>query len=377
MLLRNTDVFERWRRLGLNYMFRGMEALDEAGLDLFRKRVSPDENFQALEVARKIGLTVAINLIVSPDWDTKQFALVRMWALSVPEIVNLTVMTPYPGTEIWHTEAQKLTSLDYRLFDIQHAVLPTKLPLDVFYQELVKTQSVLNRKHLGVAAVAQTFGIIGRNLMHGQTNFARMLWKFNKVYNAPRQYGDHLASRLIAGWATAAPPSAERKDRTCSISSLVISVANALIFWSLKETWRPPVTPPWVPVPPRMLVGMDLPLPRGRPRLGRHRGRRDQPPHPTGTSPGRAVHRCGPRLGTHHRSHRPQSRSTPPRYLGRSSRRPPGVATVVTAHGGCRSGVHPGRHPAALLHRLLTVGARGSWHGSRMVQDGGWLEAGR
>lgn len=191
VLLRNTDVFERWRRLGLNYMFLGMEALDEAGLDLFRKRVSPDENFQALEVARKIGLTVAINLIVSPDWDTKQFALVRKWALSVPEIVNLTVMTPYPGTEIWHTEAQKLTSLDYRLFDIQHAVLPTKLPLDVFYQELVKTQSVLNRKHLGVAAVAQTFGIIGRNLMHGQTNFARMLWKFNKVYNAPRQYGDH------------------------------------------------------------------------------------------------------------------------------------------------------------------------------------------
>jgi len=254
VLLRNTDVFERWRRLGLNYMFLGMEALDEAGLDLFRKRVSPDENFQALEVARKIGLTVAINLIVSPDWDTKQFALVRKWALSVPEIVNLTVMTPYPGTEIWHTEALKLTSLDYRLFDIQHAVLPTKLPLDVFYQELVKTQSVLNRKHLGVAAVAQTFGIIGRNLMHGQTNFARMLWKFNKVYNAPRQYGDHLASRLIAGWATAAPPSAERKNRTCSISSLVISVANALIFGSLKETWRPPVTPPWVPVPPRMLV---------------------------------------------------------------------------------------------------------------------------
>ncbi len=134
---------------------------------------------------------MAINLIVSPDWDTKQFALVRKWALSVPEIVNLTVMTPYPGTEIWHTEAQKLTSLDYRLFDIQHAVLPTKLPLDVFYQELVTTQSVLNRKHLGVAAVAQTFGIIGRNLMHGQTNFARMLWKFNKVYNAPRQHGDH------------------------------------------------------------------------------------------------------------------------------------------------------------------------------------------
>lgn len=191
VLLRNQDVFERWRRLGLNYMFLGMEALDEAGLDLFRKRVNPDENFRALEVARGIGLTVAVNLIVSPDWDVNQFELVRKWALSVPEIVNLTVMTPYPGTEIWHTEARKLTTRDYRLFDIQHAVLPTKLPLHVFYQQLVKTQSVLNRKHLGAAALAQTFGVVGHHLLRGQTNFARMLWKFNKVYNADRQYGDH------------------------------------------------------------------------------------------------------------------------------------------------------------------------------------------
>lgn len=192
VLIRNREVFERWKRLGLNYMFLGMEALDEAGLDLYRKRVSPNENFEALEIARKIGLTVAINLIVDPQWDVKQFQLVRKWALSVPEIVNLTVMTPYPGTEIWHTEARKLTSRDYRLFDIQHAVVPTKLPLPVFYKELVKTQNILNKKHLGVAAVASTFGVIGRHLLHGQTNFATMLWKFNKVYNANRQYGDHL-----------------------------------------------------------------------------------------------------------------------------------------------------------------------------------------
>ena len=187
----NPEVFERWKRLGLNYMFLGMEALDEEGLDLFRKRVNPDQNFEALEVARKIGMTVAINLIVDPQWDRQQFQRVREWALSVPEIVHLTVMTPYPGTEIWHTESRKLTTRDYRLFDIQHAVLPTKLPLPVFYEELVKTQSVINRKHLGVAAVAQTLGIIGKHLVHGQTNFARMLWKFPRVYNAERQLADH------------------------------------------------------------------------------------------------------------------------------------------------------------------------------------------
>ncbi|QKG25989.1 hopanoid C-3 methylase HpnR [Actinomadura verrucosospora] len=191
VLLRHPEVFERWRRLGLNYMFLGMEALDEEGLDRYRKRTSPDTNVKALELARKMGLTVAINLIVDPAWDARQFKLVREWALSVPEIVNLTVMTPYPGTEIWHTESRKLTTRDYRLFDIQHAVVPTNLPLYEFYRELVKTQSVMNRKHLGVAAAAQTLGIMGRHLWHGQTNFARSIWKFRSVYNAGRQYGDH------------------------------------------------------------------------------------------------------------------------------------------------------------------------------------------
>ncbi len=191
VLLRNTDVFERWARLGLKYMFLGMEALDAGGLELYRKRVSQDQNIHALEAARKLGIMVAINLIVDPAWDTGQFRVVREFALSVPEIVHLTVLTPYPGTEIWHTESRRLTTRDYRLFDIQHAVVPTTLPLGQFYAELVRTQAVISRKHLGVAAVTGAARVLARNLAHGQTNFARMLWKFNRVYNPDRQLADH------------------------------------------------------------------------------------------------------------------------------------------------------------------------------------------
>jgi hopanoid C-3 methylase len=192
VLIRNEEVFRRWKRLGLNYMFLGLEALDEEGLRAFRKRTTPKVNNQALEIARSIGLSVAINIIADPDWDEARFAFVREWAMSVPEIVNITVQTPYPGTETWVTESRRLTTLDYRLFDVQHAVLPTRLPLHRFYQELVKTQAVLARKHLGVAALAKTSGIVARQLLHGQTNFVKMIWKFDQVYNADRQYSEHL-----------------------------------------------------------------------------------------------------------------------------------------------------------------------------------------
>src|SRR5437660_1262273 len=171
VLVKNEEVFAYWRRLGLHYMFLGLEALDEEGLKLLRKRVTPSENWKALEIARRLGFTVALNIIADPDWDERRFAVVREWALSVPEVVHLTVSTPYPGTETWLTESRKLTTRDYRLFDVQHAVLPTRLPLARFYEELVKTQGILNRKHLGWGAIRKASGLAIRSLLRGQTNY--------------------------------------------------------------------------------------------------------------------------------------------------------------------------------------------------------------
>ncbi len=204
VLLRNREVFERWTKLGLSYMFLGLEAIDEEGLERHRKRVRLGDNERALEVARELGLMVAVNIIADPDWDERRFEVVRQWALEVPEIVHLTINTPYPGTETWLTESRRFTSRDYRLFDVQHAVLPTHLPLARFYEEFVQTQNVLNRKHMGLQAAYDAFGIMLQLLARGQTNFFRMLWKFNSVYSAERLLADHAQPER---YAMSLPPS--------------------------------------------------------------------------------------------------------------------------------------------------------------------------
>jgi hopanoid C-3 methylase HpnR len=191
VLLRNKAVFKFWKTLGLEYMFLGLEAIDEEGLKRYRKRVTLSKNFEALEYARSLDITVAVNIIADPSWDRDRFKVVRDWCLEIPEVVNISINTPYPGTETWHTESRRLTTRDYRLFDIQHAVLPTKLPLPEFYKELVETQRVLAYKHLGWAALRQCAGIVVRQLLRGQTNFIRMLWKFNSVYHPELQLADH------------------------------------------------------------------------------------------------------------------------------------------------------------------------------------------
>jgi hopanoid C-3 methylase len=211
ILLRNKEVFQFWRDIGLEYMFLGIEAIDEAGLKQFRKRVSLSKNFAALEFARSLGVSVAINIIADPSWDRERFRVIREWCMEIPEIVNISVNTPYPGTESWRTESRNLSTRDYRLFDIQHAVLPTKLELPEFYRELVETQRVLSLKHLGFAALRETAGIAAGRLIRGQTNFVRMLWKFNSVYNPELQIADHR--QPVKYEISLPPPHSEHLDR--------------------------------------------------------------------------------------------------------------------------------------------------------------------
>jgi magnesium-protoporphyrin IX monomethyl ester (oxidative) cyclase len=201
-------VFRFWRGIGLKYMFLGLEAIDEEGLKKYRKRTSLGMNFEALEFARSLGIDVAINIIADPDWDEERFAVVREWCLEVPEVVNISINTPYPGTETWLTESRRLQSRDYRLYDIQHSVLPTRLPLDRFYRELVSTQRILNQKHLGWRALRDAARITGKLLLKGQTNFAKSLWKFNSVYDPALLLADH---RQLVEYEIPLPPAPQAK----------------------------------------------------------------------------------------------------------------------------------------------------------------------
>jgi hopanoid C-3 methylase HpnR len=219
VLLRNKEVFQFWKELGLAYMFLGVEAIDEEGLQRFRKRVSLGKNFEALEFARTLGIEVAINIIADPDWDEQRFATMRDWCLEIPEIVNISINTPYPGTESWLTEQRRLNTRDYRLFDIQHAVLPTKLPLDIFYRELLKTQRVLYSKHLNWRTAPGFARAAFSLLVRGQTNFVRGMMLYNRTFNAKKMLADHAQP---VAYQMPLPPRPESKEPLAKATNLYI-----------------------------------------------------------------------------------------------------------------------------------------------------------
>jgi hopanoid C-3 methylase HpnR len=191
VLLRNKEVFKFWKKIGLAYMYLGMEAIDDEGLRSFRKRIKNDRNLEALEFARTLGIVVAINLIVDPSWERQRFEDVRRWCSEIQEFVNFPVFTPYPGTESWYTESRQLITRDYRLFDLQHSVLPTKLSLADFYQELIKTQIHPFKKFIRFPWILLGAPYLIRNLLRGQTNFFKFFFNYKRVFNPKVLLADH------------------------------------------------------------------------------------------------------------------------------------------------------------------------------------------
>lgn len=135
-IVRYPDLILQWKRLGLRGIFIGVEKTDEQGLNEVNKHNTVENNEAALEFCRQHGIGVTASFIVDPDFTAADFARLRdyikRWNIGTP---SFTVLTPLPGTDLFAQFKDKLTTTNYELFDLLHAVVPTRLSLRDFYRE--------------------------------------------------------------------------------------------------------------------------------------------------------------------------------------------------------------------------------------------------
>lgn len=129
-------LIEMWKDCGNLAIFLGLEAVTDKGLDAVNKKNTAANNARALTILKELGVGFTPNFIVDPAWDRDDFATLRNW-ISETGAYNsgFSVLTPLPGTDLWKTAKTQVTTHDWEMFDIIHAVLPTTLPLEEFYEE--------------------------------------------------------------------------------------------------------------------------------------------------------------------------------------------------------------------------------------------------
>lgn len=130
------ELFKLWQRAGLQVVYVGLESMEEEALKGFNKGVDAQTNRRAVEILREAGIVLHSALIVNPDFTKEDFLkLHRTIDLIAPAEMSFTVLSPSPGTSYWQETFGSFIPPDpYAFYDCMHTLLPTRLPLPVFYR---------------------------------------------------------------------------------------------------------------------------------------------------------------------------------------------------------------------------------------------------
>lgn len=186
-IVQHPELIVQWKEAGLRGVFIGFEKIRDEALASIDKRNSVKNNERALEILHTLGIDVWASFIVDPDYEKEDFERLRSYIIDHHiRTPTFSILTPLPGTPLFTEKEDKLTTKNYDLFDIAHAVLMTKLPLKEFYEEYAKLWDTPYSKY---QLIWEGF----RALLKGHftlSQLMRMLWSAQKLSD-PSFYLSH------------------------------------------------------------------------------------------------------------------------------------------------------------------------------------------
>ncbi|MCM0080511.1 B12-binding domain-containing radical SAM protein [Geomonas sp. Red32] len=133
------ELFEKWARIGLAQVFVGMEDFSDARLKAMKKGVTVAQQEQAAAILDRLGVMMYASFMVDPDYGREDFVSLKEYVRKLKlKYATFTVMTPLPGTELHESEKEHLLTERPEMYDMLHALIPTRLPLAEFYEEMAK-----------------------------------------------------------------------------------------------------------------------------------------------------------------------------------------------------------------------------------------------
>jgi len=130
------ELFELWKKAGLEFVYIGFESLKAENLDGYNKNATPEQNRKAREVLGDLDLNIHAALMIDPDFTKEDFLTVQQAIKEIaPAEFAFTVLSPPPGTPSFMEACDTFICDDpCYYYDCIHTILPTRLPLKQFYR---------------------------------------------------------------------------------------------------------------------------------------------------------------------------------------------------------------------------------------------------
>ncbi|MDD5309168.1 MAG: cobalamin-dependent protein [Deltaproteobacteria bacterium] len=135
-IVNKPHVIEAWAAAGLEDTIVGIEQADDQLLLDRDKTTNVRDNIEAMKILKANHVNCTGSMFFRPDFTKEQFE--RLVAHTVEMEVDCPqyfILTPIPGTKLFDKAKAELVEHNFDLWDFNHAVMPTTLPLVKFYEE--------------------------------------------------------------------------------------------------------------------------------------------------------------------------------------------------------------------------------------------------
>jgi len=185
---RSPELLRQWRRIGLDAVFLGFEAVTDEELRDLSKHSTVADNERAHRTLREAEIAVQVGFMVRPEFTREDFERLRRTIQAMPPAqVTLTVYTPSPCSRAWYEERGQFVCDPYELHDCMHPLTRTALPLREFYRQFASlvwagaAKSPLRaRKNrippMDIARIWWAAARYSRGLKRAYRDFPRELW---------------------------------------------------------------------------------------------------------------------------------------------------------------------------------------------------------
>jgi len=135
LVVRKPELLKRWKEIGLRAVVIGFEEIEDQALGGMNKENTAAINREAIGILHELGLTIVGDFIIAPDYDEQQFERLGTFVQEQRiELPMYTVLTPLPGTRLHKQLEAQISIRDLDYYTLTNAVLPTRLPEELFYQ---------------------------------------------------------------------------------------------------------------------------------------------------------------------------------------------------------------------------------------------------
>ncbi len=135
-IVKKPEVIEAWVAAGLEDTIVGFEQAEDEHLQDREKTTNVKDNIEAMKILKANGVAATGSMFFRPDFTKEQFdRLVEHTIELQVDCPQYFILTPIPGTKLFDKARDHLVEHNFDLWDFNHAVTPTKMPLVDFYEQ--------------------------------------------------------------------------------------------------------------------------------------------------------------------------------------------------------------------------------------------------